>query len=1276
MNGPIRSFSPTYVPDEMMGYAANHHPERDDRFQQLVGALLLQQYGNDTHLSTTRGRDGSIDAYVESATTPVKGLCAHLATPIIVECKDHETGANTFNNVLQGWRAMETKLLTQEQNGWVGQFRPWLRSQSYVYCVSAQLTQGQRNDLRTRIETFLFQTLRQPSGPPITEVRLVDWGDLRAQLNENGRLIDAWLGIRHTNIASHQELLQGFSGFRTLLRQDRLDFIELDPSSAFNPHRLYERLNHADGPIGAVLVGAGGIGKSRTAIEVATLADKAGWRVLHIQPGEPAVSCEDIETVLSVDNHDTLLIFDYLEQATLDFQTLAHRVLGAAKIRGQRVRMLGTARPNTLRPHHPRDALFERVEMSIDGDQQSRLSKQLVRAVAPTAIATLGAEAIIASCGHRPIIAVIIARDLERLALTKRLSMQHLKQSPPGDLLARLRAQLDSHRLAANTATSGGLLPDPPQPDLVLAATILATSPYDESSLAEVVAPAIEGHDTTLRSRRIITHLRTLGWLDVMGTTLYSAHDVVADELLQRVLWDGVSRALHLQQFQQLLTPLLTSARLLGRFAVAFSRLQPSLFRDAIASASSQWLAEHANALGACWALASTDESAYALGATLEYPEWAGQLINHWEVFIQPWLDQHSGELAARHLLYRGLKALPGAAGRPLVISAEHWLGSHHMRSEAGFVLAPLLEREDLGDHALKAIEFAIDWLSHPGRIKSPESSPFVLKPLLERSDLGNHAPAAINIAMAWLGHGDRTSQPETAQPSTVAIFARNDAMGFVMKPLLERRDLGKHAPTAIAVAIAWLSQDDRSRNAETAVYVLIGLLGREDLGAHAPLAITFAMRWLGHADRASISRVAVYLLDTLLKRHDLGPDAADVINHAFNWLIRDDHACTTETAQFILATLLKRSDLGARATQAVHLALRWLDHEDRARALESAQFVICRLLERDDLGDRAPEAIGKALVWLNHEDRVRRSGAAEFILVRLLKRKELTLKQRIYARNQTIEWLSLFPNSDECSFSLKALLSDKQSKDEEERVLAFALVWLESRHAEPDSEFVLKRLLRCQSLNDEEWRRSVTYAISWLARHPHHKEYSYVLLDTLLRAHCLTSEQRELLTDKARVVLNNSSALPRGLSDAMQRRLQAVTDGRPVLPSTALTDELLQLASGIDIPDEWKLREGVSLVQQLLSMNKPTRAGFYIPSLLALSHRVQDTALRDLIVAVAKATVSHPEMGAINLRGMRKNANQLLERNAWPSQALARNDMAAIGLLDSADISFSQLAD
>ncbi len=1146
---------------------------------------------------------------------------------------------------------MEAKLLAQERNGWKGHFTPWLRSRSYVYCVSAQLTTSQRNDLRKLIETFLFQKLPQPSRLPITEVRLADWSDLRAQLNESGKVIDAWLGIRHINIASHQELLQGFSGFRTLLRQDKLDFIELDTASEFNPRRLYEKLNHPDGRIGAVLVGAGGIGKSRTAIEVATLADKAGWRVLHVQPGEPAVSCEDIETVLSLDNHDTLLVFDYLEQATLDFQTLTHRTLGEAKIRGQRVRLLGTARPSTLRSHHVRDALFERVEMSIDGDQQSQLSQQLVRAVAPTAIATLGAEAIITSCGHRPIIAVIIARDLERLAQSKHLSMEHLKLSPPGDLLARLRAQLDSHKLVANTTSSGGLLPDPPQPDLVLAAIVLATTPYDEFSLAEVVAQAVGGQEATAHTKRIIAHLRTHGWLDVMGTTLYSAHDVVADELLQRVFWHAHSHTLYIPQFQKLLATMLISARVLGRFSIAFSRIQPGPFRDAIASASAQWLADHAQALGSFWANASTDESAYALGATLDYPSWAETLIQNWDFFIQPWLDNHGEQLAARHLLYRGLKALPGPTGHPLIASAARWLKIHHRREEAGFVLPSLLERKDLDSRAPKTIEFAMHWLTREDRARASDSARYMYQALLERNDLGTHAPLVISLAKGWLTHENRA--------------CINDNASFMLTALLRRNDLGTHAITVINMALSWLKHEDRAPTADSAAFLMTGLLMRIDLGTRAPIVIGLALAWLRNRDRVRVSREACFVLVSLLKRDDLHAHAPDVIELGITWLTHGDRARIDDAAQPLLSTLLRRIDLGPRASSVINMAMSWLNHEDRARTTDSAGFLLDRLLERSDLNQRAAVVVEDAMAWLEYEDRAHRAEGPQYIFVRLLKRKDLTEKRRNAVRHLAIEWILMFPERDECSFGLQALLADRQSREEEDRVYGFALSWLERRHMEADAEFVLKRLLRQPGLSDKEWILTAGYACNWLSIHMHHKEYPYVLSDALLRGNCLDNEQREWLVIEAGRLLASPSILSKASADSLQLRLHAATTGEAYVPTAQLAQELLTLAISGGTPGHKKLEQALWVVQKFLQRDKPANAGFFIPQLLALSHRVDDVSLRASILAAATATASHPGMQPSNLHGLRKSALHLLDSNAWKSDKHALEDLVSTGLFE-----------
>ncbi len=906
MSVPAHSFPQHFSPDDLKGRSSQHHSEREDLFQQLAGELLQLQYPGKAHVSATRGRDGSIDIYVDVSDSVTTGLCEHLTGPVIVECKDHEKGPNTVTNIRQGWAGMEKKLQKQAEDGWQNHFSPWLRTKSYLYCISANITQSLRDELQGKIETF-FQTLPEKSRPPIEQVRIVDWSNLRLHLDSNSKLIDAWLGINHSNIATHQELLKGFSGFRSLLCEETLRFIELDKNAPFNPHRLYERLEEFDTPKGVLLMGVGGIGKSRTTIEVATLAERAGWRVLHILPGEPAVATEDIAELLTIDNSDTLLVFDYLEQATLDFQTLSQRVLSRAHRRKQRVRLFATARPNTLKQNPPRDQLFKEIEMTMDGDQQQRLTQTLVPLVAPTAVGVLGLELILTTCGHRPIIAVIIARDLERLARENTLKSEQLGITPPGDLLARLRAQLDDHQLTANPASSGGLLQDPPKPDLILAATILAATPFIESFLAEAISSATDGNDATARSQRVITHLKTLGWLDTIGNTIYSAHDMVTDEMLQRVFWDIGAQFLHTEQFQQLLTPLLGSARLLGRFAIAFSRLQGGPFRDSVTKSSALWLSQHAEALGSRWADTPTDESAYAIGAALDYPEWADQLVRHWDAFIQPWLHQHSEELAARHLLYRGLKALPEGEGYPLIVSGQHWLTKHNLRAEASYVLAPLLGRNDLDEQrASTAIDLAIAWLDHEDHARSPEAQ-FVLHSLLGRNDLGEQrATATIDLAIAWLDHEDHARSPEAS---------------YLLAPLLGRNDLDEQqVSAAIDLAMAWLNHKQQA-TATDADFVLRALLERKDLTKSQHIAVRIkAIQWLSLFPNGGASS---FILKVLLVDKQSNEGEERVFDIALTWL--DTHHTDAET-EFVLKRLLRRRSLNdGRWQQTLGYAIKWL---------------------------------------------------------------------------------------------------------------------------------------------------------------------------------------------------------------------------------------------------------------------------------------------------------------------------------------------------------------
>ena len=154
----LTSFSPTFSPNELRGWRARYFSDREDCFQQLVGDALRDVHGPGVHVSPTRGRDGSIDAWVEEP-LPGCAVLGGLEGPVIVECKDHEQKPEwptTWRNIKAGWRIVQSKLERQAAGGFAGKFEPWHRARSYVYCVSAVIPdQDSKNKLTSLIREFL-----------------------------------------------------------------------------------------------------------------------------------------------------------------------------------------------------------------------------------------------------------------------------------------------------------------------------------------------------------------------------------------------------------------------------------------------------------------------------------------------------------------------------------------------------------------------------------------------------------------------------------------------------------------------------------------------------------------------------------------------------------------------------------------------------------------------------------------------------------------------------------------------------------------------------------------------------------------------------------------------------------------------------------------------------------------------------------------------------------------------------------------------------------------
>ncbi|TCB98337.1 serine protease [Micromonospora zingiberis] len=766
-----------------------------------------------------------------------------------------------------------------------------------------------------------------------------------------------------TGIIEHAEALTELADN---LREDRLPYVSpADGHAATHPVRLLGRLDELAGQSGLLLVGQAGIGKTRTCLEVAGRAVDAGWGVLHVRPGEPLVTTEQlIEVVTSTTDERLLIIIDYLNLSGLDYPAIRHRLLPAARARGIRLALLGSARPGWF---HQKDnstltEVFRPVELRPDDEHLDRIRHQIVTTLAPQARAILGDERLLQLCGRRPVIATLIAAAAEAQADRGRLSAA-TGDLRPENLLDWLVRRLNEDDLLHHAER----LDDERDPDvrLQIYAAIAAATPQPRPAL--IACGSRVEHSDESRAEHLLDVLLAMGWMIYTPDGLAPVHDIVVDQLLEHTTVRAGLDTVRTKVADRILDASLTSARTIGRYAMNLDRLLRDMalqHRDGpLAAQCTAWLAANATTAGALLA-SQQDEGAYALGAVLDNSPWAQALFHHWPQLGAPWLTAHGTSLPARHILYKGLRTVATAQAAPLIEVATAWLTLHRTAVEASFVVATLLNRNDLlPEDARHGIDAALHWLDQHGTLTEAQ---FVVHPLLGRDDLTpQDAPPAIQHALQWLDQHGTLAQAR-----------------FVLHPLLDRDDLTpQDAPPAIQHALYWLDQHGTST--EKAQFVLRPLLERHDLTPQdAPPAIQHALHWL---DRHGTSTEAPFVLRPLLDRDDLPPqDTPPAIQHALHWL--DQHGTSTE-APFVLRPLLERDDLTPQdAPPAIQHALHWLDQHGTST---EAPFVLRPLLERSDMAEEAvAHGVDAALTWLREHGDTAHAG---FVLPPLLAIRKLT---------------------------------------------------------------------------------------------------------------------------------------------------------------------------------------------------------------------------------------------------------------------------------------------
>ncbi len=1118
-------FPEHYDLKNLKGPRAQQFDKREDAFQQLVGDALKEMGGHGVYVSPTKNQDGSIDIYLDSEFSLIEPF-KDLEFPIIVECKDHDDQlSHLVQNIEKGWGKVKQKLDKHAEQGWKKLFLPWQRAKSYVYCISSLINTQTRIDLQNNIQTF-FDNLPDHHRPPFHKIRVLHWDDLRHWLNQLPRVVDEWLGIYLENVLNLKKYLSRLSGVKQYLKKSELEFVAPLLDNPCHPNQIMKRLNQTIDKPGILIDGAGGVGKTRTMLEVSQIAEEQGWRVLFVLPNEPLVTVERLAEVILPYKNKTLLVFDYLDQMqNLDLGMLHRSFFPQAKERGVRLALLANSRPKWMMSTDPeRDALFDRLELVPTRTQKVQIITELVEKIAPRAIRILGRDQIFHLCGLRPIIALLIARELENRVYEDQLELGNIKNLRTGDLIYWLQRRLKEDDIYVEPPESI-LIPSRPKPYVVGACVALACAPNLKTELIFATESLLRNleYEYPNHARSIIQSLTALGWLESEGRLLYSAHDVVTDEVLDQVIFEKES--IHGKELEAILSCSLKRLQFLSRFVTALNRLIGSKGKSAVKKlkkASKNWLMQNAYALGQLAKETDTEDASFSLGSVVAGPPWNEVVIQTWEDFIAPWLEIHKQEQVARHLLYKGLKNIDETETSIVLIRTSiEWLQENAEYISASFVLNALLARTDLvGDEAKKSKELAFLWLEiYLGTLDSQ----FVVRPLLLRRDLGNdEAKKSIDLALSWL---DKYYETLEAEFVLNALLLRRDLGNdeakksidlalswldkhfetleakFVLDALLSRSDLGSdEAKKSIDLALSWLDKHHETLESQ---FVLKPLLARIDMvGDEAKKSIDQALLWLGkHYETLE----AEFVLNALLLRSDLGSEEAKKsIDLALSWL--DKHYETLE-AEFVLNALLLRSDLGnEEAKKSIDIALSWLDKHHET--LES-QFVVRPLLLRSDLrNEEAKKSIDIALSWL---DKHYETLEAEFIFNALLLRSDLGNEEAKKSKELALSWLDKHYETLEAEFVLHALLSRSDlvgEKAKKSKELAFS--WLDINSETEKAQFVLKALLSRNDLVDNEAKKSKELAFSWLSIHHETLESQFVVRPLLLRSDLENDEAKK----------------------------------------------------------------------------------------------------------------------------------------------------------------------
>lgn len=753
-------FPNTFDLRNMRGLRARQFDTASEAFQELVGDGLRETRHPGVSVAPTVGSDGAIDAHIDLGPKVDNTWLSEFPKPIIIECKHHHKGTpkEIKSRLDASWQKTRRVLIARSAAGWPEPSQPWKDVRTYLYCVSCRIP---NTEIRSQFEQAVSDCIKSIA-PSVEYVKILDWADLSALWRNTPRLADLWLGLHIGNVRSHAEAIEDvrYRGFRQLLLESHLPYFAPDPSDPCHPDRIFDSLFQESHTDGVLIVGPGGIGKTRLLFEVGSRAEMAGCRVLHYLPGERQMSSEELSDLLLTDNTRTLLLVDYLDQcqANLELTNLRSTLIPQLRARGSDLALLACARPLFASIEDAdRDQVFRQVRLDPPSDFKSLIVDHIGRSIAAHATKRFGLERMRRILGNRPIIAMFIAREVESLMQRECIDPNAIADGQRGDLTTWLIRRLRESGLRV-PASDSPLRPAQLMPELIAAAAVLGAAPQRRHQLTLVARTCLanesgrppEAYEEV--ATYVVDSLLDMGWLEERDADLHVAHDVVADVVLRDVLTIHRTGQFRESVHREILAPTLASPRTFGRLATSYGRIihedfgqEESSLEDAVIASCSKWFAEHNYELRKVYLDSDPDETAYAIGAAVAAPPWKQILFERADELLAPWLEKHVESPAARHLLHRSLHSAAHGQGGRLIAASTRWLQRYGETPQAEFVMGAVFDRSELSIMTPELGELASiarRWLAiHVSR----RTAGYVLAPLLRRM---TDQPQAIDVEL------------------------------------------------------------------------------------------------------------------------------------------------------------------------------------------------------------------------------------------------------------------------------------------------------------------------------------------------------------------------------------------------------------------------------------------------------------------------------------------------------------------------------------------------